>query len=81
MANINHCSSSPSQPSSSNPTTLPPNAFTPEFLKALEATDMAQETPALSVGITPSCLFANHPFTQPRPVARMHERCIGTPTG
>jgi hypothetical protein len=38
MQNESHCSSNPSQPSSSTP---PPNAFTPEFLKALEAREDA----------------------------------------
>jgi len=38
MANETHCSSNPSQPPSSTP---PPNAFTPEFLKALEAREDA----------------------------------------
>jgi len=38
MANENHCSSNPAQPRSSTP---PPNAFTPEFLKALEAREDA----------------------------------------
>jgi len=38
MANEAHCSSNPSQPPSSTP---PPNAFTPEYLKALEAREDA----------------------------------------
>jgi len=38
MENEAHCSSNPSQPPSSTP---PPNAFTPEFLKALEAREDA----------------------------------------
>jgi len=38
MQNEDHCSSNPSQPPSSTP---PPNAFTPEFLKALEAREDA----------------------------------------
>jgi hypothetical protein len=38
MANEAHCSSNPSQSPSSTP---PPNAFTPEFLKALEAREDA----------------------------------------
>jgi hypothetical protein len=37
MANTDNCSSSPSQ----SPSTPPPNAFTPEFLKALEAREDA----------------------------------------
>jgi len=38
MANEIHCSSNPSQPPSATP---PPNAFTPEFLEALEAREDA----------------------------------------
>jgi hypothetical protein len=41
MENTNNCSSNPSQSSSSNPSTPPPNAFTPEFLKTLEAREDA----------------------------------------
>jgi len=38
MENTEHCSSNPSQ---SPPSTPPPNAFTPEFLQALEAREHA----------------------------------------
>jgi len=41
MANSNHCSSRPSQPSSSNPSTPSPNVFTAEFRAALEAREDA----------------------------------------
>jgi hypothetical protein len=41
MANTHDCSSNPSQPSSSNPSTPPPNSFTPDFLAALEAREDA----------------------------------------
>jgi len=41
MQNGNHCSSNPSQPSSSNPSTPAPNVFTAEFRAALEAREDA----------------------------------------
>jgi len=41
MQNEANCSSNPSQPPPSTVSTAPPNAFTPEFLKALEAREDA----------------------------------------
>jgi len=41
MANVNHCSSRPSQPTSSDPSTSASNVFTREFRAALEAREDA----------------------------------------